>query len=421
MFRNRSLRALSILTGAAVLLLLASYGIYRLWEQEPPLASSPPASPQPSFRPAAPSATPAPTENPGLAPETLRQDGVYTVLLIGSDDGNGNTDTLLLGKLDSKAHTLDFVNIPRDTLINEDWNIRKINAVYWGDRVQGGNGIDALQAQLKRLTGFSPDCYAMVELDVFMDVVDAMGGVWFDVPQALDYEDPWQDLYIHLQPGYQKLSGYEAMGLCRYRSGYADGDLGRIRMQQEFLSACAKQFITLGNIPNISQVVDILSEGLETNLSPANIAFFLRQALQCPAENIRFHTAPNSSATISGYSYAVLEPAAWLDLVNEVLSPYHEPVTLSHLDIVYREGGGYRASGTLQGAGYYAPAPQPAPEAPVQIPVPETPAEPEAPMPEFDLPDFQLPTPPAPSQEEGSAENAFPFLELPGNIGSIEL
>lgn len=411
MFSGKFFRIAGLSLAGAALVLLAGAALYRLWEREPELAEP---SPAPSPMHTA-SSTPAPTEDPGSPFETRRQDGVYTLLLVGNDDGNGNTDTILLGRLDTRAHSLNLVSIPRDTLINEDWTIRKINAVYWGDVASGGSGIDALQAQLARLTGFEADCYGVVDLDVFMEVVDAMGGVWFDVPQALDYEDPWQDLYIHLQPGYQRLGGYEAMGLCRYRSGYADGDLGRIEMQHQFLSACADQFLSLGKIPNVKKVVSILSEGLETNLSAANIAYFIRQFLQCDAENIRFFTAPNHAATIQGYSYAVLEPADWLPMVNEYLNPYHEPVTADHVDLVYREGGSYACTGTLRGAWYYSePAPAPAPAPPSAAPEPEEESPPAVP-PEISLPEYTLPTPPPASGSEMP-----PFLEIPGNIGNIE-
>ena len=75
------------------------------------------------------------------------------------------------------------------------------------------------------------------------------------------------------------LSGYDAIGLCRYRAGYVNGDLERIEVQHQLLKAAAEQFISLGNIPNIGKVAKILAENTDTNLSAANIAYFIRQAL----------------------------------------------------------------------------------------------------------------------------------------------
>ena len=421
-------RALPLALGAALALGLLLFGAYRLWERAPEPAPPPAASPTPSAAPyRAPSAVPSPSPSPeytGRPFATGRQDGVYSILLAGSDQGNGCTDTIMLGRLDTQAHTADFVSIPRDTLINTDWEVRKLNSVYWGARNNGGDGISALQEHVRRLTGFEADCWAVLDLEVFEQVIDAMGGVWFDVPVAMDYEDGGQNLSIHLQPGYQKLDGEGAMGVCRFRSGYVTGDLGRIETQHAFLSACAKQFIRLGKVPNLPKVARILAEGVDTNLSAANIAWFLRQALHCRSDDVHFYTAPTLDDTVHGYSYAVLELEPWLEMVNEHLNPYEEPVNAWDLDLVYRSGGGYTATGTLRGSWYYggtaAPvpliaAPEPeeeteapeseeeaAPPAPPETPRiitvqpgDETPLTPAPPVP-WDLPEFALPTVPEP-------------------------
>lgn len=365
--KNQGIRIALTVLGVLALALIGLFSFYMVWEKAP------------DIEPAAPTALPLSGEgegetaedDAGLPFDTQRQDGVYTILLVGNDDGTGNTDTIMVGKIDTNEHTMDFVSIPRDTLINVDWSVRKINSVYWGSKNNGGNGIDALKSHIKKLIGFDVDCYAVVDLNIFMDTVDALGGVYFDVPMALDYEDASQDLYIHIAPGYQLLDGYQAMGVCRFRSGYASGDIGRIDMQHQFLKACASQFISLGNIPNISKVVEILSEGLDTNLSAANIAFFLRQALLCDSEDINFYTAPNSPDMLGGLSYAVLDLWNWLPMVNEYLNPYEVPVEYGNVDIVYRDGG-ISCTTTLKGEWYYQTQPETEPE-------PETPSEPQEP------------------------------------------
>ena len=325
-----------------------------MWEKPPAPASAVPVQAAVPRVEAAPAESVTEEELPaGEAVPTARQNGIYTLLLVGSDDGNGNTDTLILGRIDTEKHRMDFVNIPRDTLINSPWEVRKINAVYWGARNQGGDGIAALKQQIARLTGFEPDCCAVVDLELFQEAVDAVGGIWFDVPMAMDYEDASQDLAIHLQPGYQLLNGEQAMGLCRFRSGYVMGDLGRIDMQQQFLKACVSQFLTLGNIPHVTGLLRLLSERLETDLSAANLAFFLRQFLACRAEDICFHTAPGTPEIIAGYSYEVLELDRWLELINRALNPFDTPITWDRLDLVYRSGDGYAGTAGLRDADYY--------------------------------------------------------------------
>ena len=324
---------LGILLGLLTLLIGAAC-VYMIWERAPEVtAGTRPlvvAVSKPSLRRA-----PAEAEE---KPRT-RREGVYTLLLAGRDDGNGNTDTMMLVRLDTAAHTLDAVSLPRDTMVNTGWQIRKLNAAYAMGVLNGGSGAESLRRHVANLTGFEADNYAIVDLDAFVRVVDALGGVDFDVPIAMDYEDRGQNLAIHLQPGPQHLNGYQAMGLCRFRSGYLNADLGRIDMQHRFLKACAAQFITLGNIPNVSRVVEILASSLETDLSGGNIAWFLRQLLKCRSEDIHFYTAPNRPTDAGGISYTVLELDPWLEMVNTNLDPYREEIAAEDLDLVFSRGG----------------------------------------------------------------------------------
>ena len=279
---------------------------------------------------------------------------IYTILLVGNDDGRGNTDTILVGKVDTSVHTMDFVSIPRDTLVNLPWDIRKINAVYAGWANSGNVAIDGLKKHIRNLIGFTVDCYAVIDLNVFIEAVDLIGGVDFDVPQDMHYDDPNQDLHIHLDAGMQHLNGEQAMGVVRFRRGYANGDLGRVEMQQKFFKAVFKQFITLGNIPNLPAMINLLANNMDTDLSAGNIAFFIGEALRCKAEDIRFHTMPNEPATVAGLSYTFVDLEPWLEMINEYLNPYDEQVTAEHLDVVYLSNGIQSTTGVLMDAGYYS-------------------------------------------------------------------
>ena len=375
------IRLLSTFALTAAAVLIALYSVYMVWEQPPekadtPLAARAPQLPAPSEAPgenAAPTPvpSPAPSEEPG---------GVYTILLVGNDDGNGNTDTILLGKLDTAAHSLHVVSIPRDTLINADWEVRKVNAVYWGDRLQGGSGIDALRRHIRMLTGFEPDNYAVLDLGDLVTAVDLLGGLDFEVPFAMHYDDPGQNLHIHLEPGQQHLSGEQVMGLLRYRSGYPTGDLGRIEMQQSFLRACLEQYAALGKVPNLMQAAEYLAGAVDTDLTAANMAWYLRQALRC-GDDLRFETLPTEPAMVHGYSYAVVRLRDWLAMLNQSLSPGEREITAADLDLVYRGETGYAATGELRGAWYCSwtpPAAAPAAARPTPVPSPAETPEPSA-------------------------------------------
>ena len=310
--QNRSklfFRAFFTILAVLALVVIGAFCTYMLWEKAPDISDEAPVQVS-----AQPVKSDSGSDDTGTAFSTDRQDGVYTVLLVGNDDGNGNTDTIIVGKIDTVQHKMDFVSIPRDTLVNISWNIRKINAVYWGTVNSGGVGIDGLRQQVKNLLGFDVDCYAVIDLNVFIDTVDALGGIYFDVPCDMDYEDSSQNLYIHVKAGYQLLDGETAMGVVRFRSGYANGDLGRVEMQQKFL------------------------------------AFFLRQALQCKSEDINFYTLPNSPDMVRGLSYTFVQLYDWLDMINAHLNPYTTPITAANVDIVYRSGGAICCTGELRGA-----------------------------------------------------------------------
>ena len=330
---------------------------------EPEVAEEVSVTSEPSPSPTPP---PEPTPEPvpeGTAPLNAREDGVYTVLIVGEDKWTGNTDTILVGKIDTNAHKMDFVSIPRDTLINVDWDVRKINSVYYRFRELGRDPAQELKSKIRDIVGFEVDCYAIVNLEAFIQVIDAVGGVEYELAEPLYYEDytlvdgQWQDSYHDIPAGKQTLTGHQAMGLVRYRHGYAGGDMDRIKVQHDFLRACAKQFISLGNIPNVGKVIDILAENIDTDMSAANIAWFFRQALMCKPENINFHTMPNSPQTLGGgYSYAVILVYQWRDMINEVLNPYSQPLTINDLNVVYKDVFGYGCTRETQGAWYFVGA-----------------------------------------------------------------
>ena len=348
-------RKVFLIVGIVALVLAAGVIGYAIWERPPEIAPSPSATgtPKPTAAPtAAPTQAPDGQDVPPSAPpeedptemnddadalQTDREPGAYTLLLVGRDYMSNSTDTIMVARLDTRAHSIDCVSIPRDTLINIAWanTPKKINAVYPGYVNSGGSGIDGLKIYIRNLLGFDVDCYSVVNIKAMEDAVDTIGGVWFDVPQAMHYDAPDQDLHIHIDAGYQLLNGSDAVKLCRFRSGYADADIGRINMQQAFLKALASQMLTLGNIPNLGSLVTILTENVDTDLTAANIAWFARQFLLCSVENIHFHTMPYSNACmINGTSFVSINQDAWLELVNSALNPYTEPVTSANVNLL---------------------------------------------------------------------------------------
>ena len=282
-----------------------------------------------------------------------RRGEVYTIILAGLDEVSGNTDTILVGRLDAGARRMDFVSIPRDTYLNRAWETRKINCAYSAARNAGQSGLEGLREAVRGLCGFDADCCVVVSLSTVVDAIDLMGGVYFDVPFDMDYEDAAQGLSIHIPAGYRKLSGEECAQLCRYRKNYANGDLDRIELQHSFLQAAARQFISLGSIPNLARVVQLVVSSVDSDLTAANVAYFLRCAIQCRAEDIAFATVPNRPADAGGLSYTFVEKDEWLALLNDRLNPFDAPIGEENLDLVYIERGAFRSTaGTIRGESY---------------------------------------------------------------------
>ena len=293
-----------------------------------------------------------------------KSEDYYTVLILGRDTGGGgNTDTMLLASYDVTNQKATVMSIPRDTMVNVPWDIKKINSVYsyYGG---GDRGIQYLYKEISQLVGFEPDFQVVVEWEAVGEIVDAMGGVWFDVPRNMDYDDPFQDLSIHLDKGYQLLNGEQAMGVVRFRdgaNGYKDGDIGRIGTQQAFLKAVLEQLLKLENITKINELVEVFQKNVTTDLSLQNIFWFAKAAIQggLKVENVNFVTMPgnynayaysrsvsNMLGKYSVQSYVTPYPNDLLELVNNELSPYAEVFTKSDLDIMTVNSNGSVSSST---------------------------------------------------------------------------
>ncbi len=269
---------------------------------------------------------------PMAAGSENRRTGVSTVLLVGTDAGGTRTDTLMLLTVDRPARSLSLVSIPRDTLVNGGYTVPKINSVY-GANSGGQVGMDMLLTRVAECIGFRPDGYILVRLEAFAALVDALGGVEFDVPVDMYYNDPSQDLYIDLKAGKQTLSGEEALGVVRFRSGYADADLGRVQVQREFLSALLKQAVSVRGVVKSPLLLQSLLDNMESDLSAAHYLWLAESVLVADRSNIQTATLPGTAQNFGGGSYYVLDPASVAQTVNAYCNPYRTEITDMHLNI----------------------------------------------------------------------------------------
>ena len=295
------------------------------------------------------------------------REGVYNILICGTDDDGTRTDTIIIAHLDANDHTVALLSIPRDTPVaTGGGGLMKINSVYAGG---GKDGMERLASRLKDLLGFPVDGYVLVDLEAFQKTVDLVRGVEFDVPMDMNYEDPSQNLYIHLQKGLQTLDGEQAMGLVRFRKGYATQDIQRTQTQQQFLKALAKQCLSVSSLTKLREFADIFSQYVTTNLTTGNMVWFGKELLSCDFDNMKTYTAEGEGAMINGASYYPLYAGKLLSVVNEAFNPYDTPISAGSLTVI-----------TPETAYSYQKQADPVPE------IPETPEAAEAPDETPDLP-----------------------------------
>lgn len=250
----------------------------------------------------------------------FRKDGVSTILLTGTDEGGYRTDTIILMTVDAKAHTVSLLSIPRDTY-TEGYNPPKINSAC-ASAGGGETGMEQLLSEVTKLLGFRPDGYVMVDFDCFSDVVDLFGGVNFYVPMDMDYEDPYQDLYIHLKEGYQHLDGDSAIQVMRFRSGYAMADLERVNVQRDFLQAAMDQWLNPTILLRGPVAAATVLKQTTTDLSVGNCIWLARVLMGCDTTQIITNTLPGVPQYINGGSYYVPDAAAIQQMMGESYSPY---------------------------------------------------------------------------------------------------
>ena len=262
----------------------------------------------------------------------MRKDGVSTILLLGTDQSGARTDVIMLLTADRVDRTLSLVSIPRDTLVNGEYAVPKLNSVYAANN--GGQvGIDMVLTRVEQCVGFRPDGYMLVQLEGFVEIVDALGGVEFDVPVDMFYNDPSQDLYIALEAGPQTLSGEEAMGLVRFRSGYADQDLGRIEVQRDFLRAMMSQTVSPEGLVKAPLLMKLLLEHTQTDLTTGNLLWLAETAALADLSGIETETLPGTARNFESGSYYVLDPALVLQTVNRCCNPYAQDISEEDLAI----------------------------------------------------------------------------------------
>lgn len=263
----------------------------------------------------------------------------YNILILGVDDVSSSTDVMMIAHVDEQKGTLSVLQIPRDTYINKNVggykNISKANSMYaaslsyFKNTVGQGNN-QSRESALKDVTnqftdalGVKVDFYVLVDTDAFVYMVDKIGGIEYDVPMDMDYDDDVQDLHIHLKAGKQKLTGDMAEQLIRYRSGYTKGDLDRMDLRANFINEMVKQ--VMKNIPEDSlvQIATELYGSIVTNAKVGEMIDMLKSIYGVDSSKVSIATlsgSPVQNPETELWAYYVVNKTKAVEDINKYLN-----------------------------------------------------------------------------------------------------
>ena len=210
-------------------------------------------------------------ENKLLAVNTdARENDNFNFLILGVDENN-RADTIML--LSFKDGNVTGTSIPRDTAFISTEFDRKVKLTEVLNSENGNQKvIDAVRDTLSVPVTY----YAKVNLSAVKEIVDSVGGIELDVPMDMEYDDPHKNLHIKLKQGRQTLSGDAVCGLLQFRrsndgTGYAEGDMTRIKVGQQFISEFISQKLNKEFINKSPDIFKILAENMETNYPISNL------------------------------------------------------------------------------------------------------------------------------------------------------
>lgn len=248
----------------------------------------------------------------------------YNVLLMGVDAGGSLTDVIMIYQIDPETKSVNMLSIPRDTKVTYSGSTQKINAVHalgcQKADPQGGNRGDEYAINfIGDLTGIPINHYMCINTAAFRQIIDALDGFDFNVPRNMNYDDNWQDLHIHLNAGMQHLDGDKAEQLVRFRR-YPNGDIDRVKVQQDVLLALVEQKIRPEYISRVPDIFSIIKDNVSTDMTLSETVAMADDILAAvEAEDGRFttHTADGGFNDGGGVSYWILNNSKFKSYIRD--------------------------------------------------------------------------------------------------------
>ena len=250
-----------------------------------------------------PTPTPVPTPGPSRVPTPL-DDGRLDVLLVGGDAGPGRwslrTDTLMVLSVDVASGEAALFSIPRNMvnvpLPKESRGAfacrcypQMINSLYvyasQHPRQFPGKdstrGLRAIQLAIGTLVGRKLDGMVVVELQGFVKLINAIGGLDINVPESVyDERYPLENgrgyVEVYIRKGKQHLSGRRALMYARSR--HQDSDYGRMERQQLVITALGRQLQKEELLVQLPELMRIAKKHLWTNIKRRDLLALVQLA-----------------------------------------------------------------------------------------------------------------------------------------------
>ena len=246
------------------------------------------------------------------------------ILLMG--ESTGSSDTIIVCSYDPKTQEASMLSIPRDTYVGENKSRAnagdKINALY-----KAGETPEKTMEAVNELTGLDIKNYVLVDTKALVELVDAIGGLEFEVPMDMKYDDYSQDLHVNLKEGWQKLNGDQVEQLVRFRHNangstysyeYGIEDFGRMKTQRAVMVAIAKQSLKLKNIAEIGKIIDIAKKYVKTNMDLNILKDYAPYALEMDTDSIKTEQLPGQAQYINGISFFLADDDEIEEVVQEL-------------------------------------------------------------------------------------------------------
>lgn len=264
--------------------------------------------------------------------ETKKNLGEFKCLVLGistDEEGALLTDTIMVASYNPNTQKATLLSIPRDTYTGKNPKkataYEKINSVY-----SRNEDLQDVLDEVNELTGLNLQYYVIVKTEGFIKLVDAIGGVTFNVPIDMDYDDTSQDLHIHLEAGEQVLDGDKAEQLVRFRHNndgttypeeYGNNDIGRMRTQREFIMEVIKQTAKVENIFKLGQILEVAEENVTTNVDFNVAKDYIPYAVEFNTENLLTASLPGTTPPwnqTNGVSIFVVDEEETQSLIQEL-------------------------------------------------------------------------------------------------------